>query len=86
MGMFNYVKSKTRCPVCGGVIEWQSKELAVSGYWLDCYLGTIKLKPHMEGEMHSFCDKCDAILDVRIKNGKEGKVKWTKMKRHTQVD
>ena len=81
--MYNVIVSDTKCPKCGADMgEWQSKELCIRGkYYIQCDLQTIGLEEDMSGEMHNFCDKCDAMVDIEITNGNEGKPVWKKVER-----
>lgn len=62
--------------------EWQSKELAIRDkYYIQNSLSYISLEPDMSGEIHNFCNECDATVDIKITKGKEGKPVWKKIKR-----
>ena len=50
--------------------EWQSKELAIRDkYYIQNSLSYISLEPDMSGEIHNFCNECDATVDIKITKG-----------------
>ena len=75
MGVFNTIKSKTKCPNCNNPVEWQSKRLVYDGLLVENAMQTITLNKKMDGEMHTYCDKCKTSFDVAITKGKEKRIK-----------
>lgn len=75
MGMFNIIKTKKGCPSCGRGVEWQSKHLTYDGFVLDNLLQEVKLNKHVDGEMHTYCEKCGSSVEVTIKKGEDKGVK-----------
>lgn len=71
MGMFNIIKTKLRCPICGAKVEWQSKYLTYDTFVLENLLREISLSKHMSGEMHTYCEKCQKSTEITIKKGEE---------------
>ena len=71
MGMFNSIKTKRKCPTCKAKVQWQSKRLLRDGCLIENLLYEITLDEHMDGEMHAFCDRCGAAVEVTITKGKE---------------
>jgi len=71
MGVFNTIKSSIKCPKCGNTVEWQSKRLVYDGFLVANAMQTLTLNEKMDGEMHTYCDKCKTGFDVTITKGKE---------------
>ena len=69
MGMYNVLQSNMVCPQCQGKVEWQSKHLTYDGFVLDNLLQDIPLSEHLDGEMHTWCDHCNAFTNVTIEQG-----------------
>lgn len=67
MGVFNIITSKRTCPQCHAKVEWQSKYITYDGFVLENLLQNIRLNNHIDGEMHTFCDKCKSAFEIEIK-------------------
>lgn len=80
MGIFNSIRSETKCPTCNNLVEWQSKRLIYDGLLVANAMQTITLNKKMDGEMHGFCDPCKTFTDVVIEKGKIAGVKSHKPK------
>ncbi len=75
MGVYNVIKNKTKCPKCQSPVEWQSKRLEYDGFLLANVMQGIKLNERMDGEMHTFCDRCKLGFDVTIEKGEKKEIK-----------
>ncbi len=78
MGVYNVIDTKTLCPKCHKPVEWQSKHLIYDGFVLANLLENIVLNERMEGEMHTFCDKCKTGFDADIINGQITNIEYRK--------
>lgn len=71
MWLFNVVNIDKKCPKCGSIVEWQSKNLVVDGiYPVQNFLGVFELNKRISGEAHTLCDKCQSWIEVLIVEGK----------------
>lgn len=81
--MFNIVDIKKDCPNCGADVEWQTKGLILDGiYPIENVLQKFELSERISGEVYTSCDKCQFWSEVVIKDGKLGKIKSEKLKKH----
>lgn len=69
--MYNIIDTKENCPNCDANVEWQTKDLIIDNKYLVAnVLKTYRLNKRMDGEIHTFCDKCKTYSEGKIKNGK----------------
>ena len=86
MGMFNIVDIKKDCPNCGAIVEWQTKGIVLDGiYPIENVLEKFELNKRISGEVYTSCRECGNWSEVVIKNGKLGKMKTEKHKKHFQL-
>ena len=81
MGMFNVIDIKKNCPKCDSKVEWQTKDLVIDDRYLTENTGeTYVLNRRMSAEIYTSCDKCKTWSELKIINGKLGKIKTSKIK------
>ena len=74
------------CPNCGAIVEWQSRGIVLDGiYPIENVLEKFELNKRISGEVYTSCDKCDFWSEVVIKDGKLGKMKMVKQKKHSRL-